>query len=91
MRAWLLYSLVRIGIFAAVFALLYVLLGPTLWWVAAIFAAVIALCISYIALGGLRGRVTGELAERAQARRSRTASTEDPDAAIEDGIADSGR
>lgn len=81
MRAWVLYSLLRLGIFAAAFALLYWLLPQSLWWLAAICAALIALSLSYIFLGRLRDRVTTDLAERAAARRAGRA---DPDAEAED-------
>lgn len=82
MRAWVVYSVIRIGIFAAAFALLLWLLGAQLWWLAGICAALIALCISYIALGRLRARMTEDLAAAAQRRRS--AQRADPDAAAED-------
>jgi len=84
-RSWIVYSLVRVGIFAAVFALLYWLLPPEFWWLAAICAALIALSLSYIFLGGLRQRVTDDLAVRA--RRRRAVHPEDPDAEAEDGEA----
>jgi hypothetical protein len=61
-RAWVIYSIVRVGLFLALFALLYLL--KVEWWVAAIAAAIIALCISYIFLGRLRGRVAEEVAAR---------------------------
>jgi len=81
-RSWVVYSLVRIGIFAAAFALLYWLLPQGLWWLAAICAALIALSLSYIFLAGLRERVTADLAARAQRRRA--GRSDDPDAAAED-------
>jgi len=81
-RSWVVYSLVRIGIFAAVFALLYWLLPPELWWLSAICAALIALSLSYIFLAGLRARVTADLAARSERRRAGRSA--DPDAAAED-------
>jgi len=81
-RTWILYSVIRLGIFAAVFALLLWLLGALLWWLAAVCAALIALSISYIALGRLRARMTADLAARAEQRRS--AKRVDPDADAED-------
>ena len=45
-RRWVLYSLLRVGIFVAVFALLMTLnVEP---WLAAVAAAVVGLCVSYI-------------------------------------------
>ncbi|MBO9577713.1 MAG: DUF4229 domain-containing protein [Microbacteriaceae bacterium] len=82
MRAWVVYSLLRIGLFAGAFALLYWLLPQNLWWLAAICAALVALSLSYIFLGRLRERVTADLAERAAARKA--GMSEDPDADAED-------
>ena len=65
MRAWVIYSVVRVGLFAGVFLLLW-LLGIE-WWLAAISAAVIALCISYIFFGKLRARVAEEIEARRKA------------------------
>lgn len=82
MRPWLLYSLLRIGLFAVTLLLMWWLLGPSWdawWWLAAIFAALISLCISYIFFNGLRSKVVADLAARAEARRAN-----DPDAAAED-------
>ena len=47
MKPWVLYSLIRVGIFAAVFALLYGLAGLE-WWIAALIAAAIGLCVAYL-------------------------------------------
>jgi hypothetical protein len=47
MKPWVLYSAIRVGIFAASFALLYGLLG-VVWWLAAVLAALIGLCVAYI-------------------------------------------
>ncbi len=82
MRAWVLYSLLRLGFFAVAFALLYWLLPPDLWWLAAVCAALIALSISYIFLGGLRARVAEDLAKRTKTTKPRKPA--DPDAAAED-------
>jgi len=71
-RAWVIYSLLRVGLFIALFTLL-LLLG-VVYWVAAIAAAIIALCISYIFFGRLRGRVAEELVAR------RAASSQPPSA-----------
>jgi hypothetical protein len=73
---WVQYSLIRIGVFAAVLTVL--LLLRLEWWLAAIVAAVIGLCVSFIFFGDLRTRVATDLA----ARRGRTPA--DADADVED-------
>lgn len=72
----MLYSLVRVGIFAVAFGLLFAL--GIEWWLAAIIAAVIGLCIAYIFFGKLRDAVALDIA----ARRARPAG--DADTAAED-------
>lgn len=73
-RAWILYSTLRVGVFLVLFALLYALtaslgLNPA-WLISAIAAAVLALCISYIFLRRLRERVALDVvAARAGAER----------------------
>ncbi|MFZ2963480.1 MAG: DUF4229 domain-containing protein [Rhodoglobus sp.] len=62
MKPWVLYSLVRIGLFAVVFALL--LLTPIPWWLSAVIAAVIGLCVAYIFFGRLRDAVALDIAAR---------------------------
>jgi hypothetical protein len=59
--AWLLFTAVRLLAFAAPFALLYAL--GVEWWIAAIGAAVIGFCVSYIFLSPLRNRAALQLAE----------------------------
>lgn len=66
MKPWLLYSLARLGIFAAALAILLVLGLP--WYFAAIVAAIIGLLVSYIALPKLRHEVTASLAARREIR-----------------------
>lgn len=72
----MLYSLVRVGIFAVTFGLLFAL--GIEWWLAAIIAAVIGLCVAYIFFGKLRDAVALDIA----ARRARPAG--DADTAAED-------
>lgn len=72
---WLLYSFIRIGLFAALFAGL-MLIGVE-WWLSAIFATVLAFAISYLLLHKTRD----ELALDLQHRRAR--GNVDPDADIE--------
>ncbi|QQD75370.1 DUF4229 domain-containing protein [Curtobacterium sp. YC1] len=63
MKAWLLYTLARLGIFAAALVLLLVL-TPMRWYWATIVAALVGLLVSYIALSGLRTQVALSLANR---------------------------
>lgn len=70
------YSLLRVGLFAAAFAVL-MLLGIE-WWLSAILAAVIGLCVSYIFFGRLRERVALDIAQR------RDVPARDVDAEVED-------
>ena len=67
----MLYSLVRVGVFAIALAVLLIVGVP--WWLAAIVAAVIGLCVAYIFFGKLRDAVALDIADR----RSRT--TKDAD------------
>ena len=85
MRAWILYSAVRVGVFLVLFALLYALtasigLNPP-WLISAVAAAVLALCISYIFFGSLRQRVAVDgvaaRAGTAKAAASKVGSDED--------------
>jgi Ca2+/Na+ antiporter len=68
--------------FLGLFVLLLVL--QVEWWVAAVAAAVIALCISYIFLSKLRARVAQELHDRRQAGAAQPADHSDE--GIEDGL-----
>lgn len=74
MRAWIVYSALRVGVFLLLFALLFALtaaigLEPA-WLISACAAAVLALCISYIFFRPLRDRVALDVA----AARTGTAS-----------------
>ena len=66
MKPWVLYSVVRVLVVAVAFTAL-MLIG-IVWWLSAILAAVIGLCISYIFFGKLRDAVALDIAER-RARR----------------------
>ncbi|MDR9397349.1 DUF4229 domain-containing protein [Pontimonas sp.] len=81
MSAWLYYSLARIGIFGAVFALLY-FVGIT-WWVSAIFAAVISFTAAYVFLASTRAEMAEGIKARLEKRRR---SKTDDDAAAEDSL-----
>ena len=76
MPAWIPYTLLRLALFGAVFAILY-LLGLH-YLLAAAVAAIVGLTVSYIFFPGLRDRVAREFAERRDRRR---ADADDPDAA----------
>lgn len=77
MRAWLLFSAVRVLVFAVPFAILFAL-GID-WWIAALIAAVVGFCVSYIFLRGLRDRVALQLAEARSAAPKPTADEEAED------------
>ena len=74
----MLYSLVRLAIFAGALAVLLVVGVPG--WLAAIVAAIIGLCVSYIFFGKLRDAVARDLA----ARRAKPNTEKDSDAEAED-------
>ena len=76
MKPWLAYTLIRVGVFALAFAIL-MLVGVE-WWLSAILAAVIGLCVAYIFFGKLRDAMALEIAQR------RAAPAEDGDALVED-------
>ncbi|MDP3209479.1 MAG: DUF4229 domain-containing protein [Rhodoglobus sp.] len=76
MKPWVLYSLVRVGVFALALAIL-LLIGIE-WWLAAIIAAVVGLCVAYIFFGRLRDAVAHDIVRR----RNRPAG--DVDSAAED-------
>ena len=80
MRAWIVYSALRVGVFVVLFALLFALttaigLQPA-WLIAAVVAALLALCVSYIFFSRLRERVALDLAA---ARAAPAKSGEDED------------
>lgn len=61
MRDWLLFSALRVLAFAIPFGLLYAL--EVQWWIAALVAAAVGFCLSYIFLRPQRDRVARRLAE----------------------------
>jgi ABC-type bacteriocin/lantibiotic exporter with double-glycine peptidase domain len=71
---WVLYSLFRVGLFAA--ALVAMLLLGLELWVAAIVATIVAFCISYIFFSEPRDALARDLEER----RMRAATDADSDA-----------
>lgn len=59
-RAWLIYTVLRVLVFVVPFAVLMLLQVPWLW--SAIIAAVVGFCLSYVLLRGQRERVALALA-----------------------------
>lgn len=78
MSSWIAYSLVRLGIFGAVFLILYAV--GILWWVSLIFATVVSLAASYIFLRSWREQVAKSLSNRSEAGNK----APHPDEAAED-------
>ncbi|HEY4224712.1 MAG TPA: DUF4229 domain-containing protein [Pseudolysinimonas sp.] len=88
MRAWILYSGVRVGVFLVLFAVLYAVtasfgLDPA-WAIAAVGAAILALCISYIFLKPLRDRVARSVADARTSTPKAAAAKSGSDEDIED-------
>jgi hypothetical protein len=79
-RQWVLYSLIRVGVFAAALVLL-VLVGVNVI-VAAVAAAVIGFCVSYIFLRGPRDAVAKSIVDL------RTRKDRDDDNDIENDLLD---
>lgn len=77
MRAWLLFSVVRVLVFAVPFGVLFAI-GLD-WWVAALLAAAIGFCVSYIFLRPLRDRVALQLAHARAAAGPAPAAGSDED------------
>jgi uncharacterized membrane protein YphA (DoxX/SURF4 family) len=75
-RQWVLYSLIRLGIFAIALAIL-LLIGVDVW-IAAIGAAVIGFCVSYIFLRGPRDAVAKTMVN-AKASSARSTAERDLD------------
>ena len=63
MKPWIVYSLIRVGIFAACFAVLYGVAGVE-GWLAAIISAAIGLCVAYIFFRPQRDKAISAIAER---------------------------
>jgi uncharacterized membrane protein YciS (DUF1049 family) len=79
-KPWIIYSLLRLGIFAAVFALLMV--AQSDWWLSALIAAIVGFAVSYIFFGKLRDAVALDIVAR------RSTASHDPDRDAEDAAAD---
>jgi hypothetical protein len=76
MRPWIAYTLLRVGLFAALFAVLLAL--GLEWWLAALVAAGLGFCVSYIFFRRLRERVAADLADARANKDPR------PDEVVED-------
>lgn len=97
MRPWIVYSLLRLGIFAAVYALLVTFLrlpleslgiaGFPIYAIAALGAALISFAVSYIFFGKLRHQVAADIAERRE--RARRGEIDDDSAAEDAALGDS--
>lgn len=74
MPAWLSFTLLRLGVFIGVFVVLLALRLDWLW--AALIAAIIGLCVSFIFFRGQRAAMASEWATRAP-RRGRDELAED--------------
>lgn len=87
MKPWVSYSLLRLAIFAATFAILMLLQVD--WLISAAIAAVVGLCVSYIFFGDLRRRMADDLQKRRETpvtdgdSRAEDAAEDEADAAAE--------
>lgn len=77
MRPWIAYTLLRLGLFAVFFGVLFAL--GLEWWLAAIIAAALGFCVAYIFFRKLRERVAVDLAA------ARANTDKRPDEVVEDG------
>ena len=84
MTPWVRYSIIRIGLFAALFAVLMV--TGIEWWISALVATVMAFSISYIFFVRQRDALARDLARRVE----RKSSSDDDAAAEDDAIASEG-
>jgi len=82
MTRWITYSVIRLGIFTAIFVILFSL--GIEWWISALLATAMAFAISYIFFF----RQRAELAKDLQRRMEKTPSV-DADSELEDRVLDS--
>jgi Protein of unknown function (DUF4229) len=80
-RVWLVYSLLRVALFAVPFALLMV--TGVAWYWAAIVAATISFCASYIFLGRQRQVMAEDLSAIRRGRKRPVEDNSVEDAAVE--------
>lgn len=81
MKPWLLYSVIRLAIFAVVLTVLLVAQVPG--WIAAIVAALFGFAVSYLFLGKLRAPVVQGVADRRSGRSQPATDDEDAEDALE--------
>ncbi len=75
-RAWVIYSLVRVLVFAVPLGILLAIGFE--WWIATLLAAAVGFCVSYIFLRPLREQVATQLAaSRGAAAEARLRTDED--------------
>ena len=75
-RAWVIYSVVRVLVFVVPLGILMAIGFE--WWIAALIAAAVGFCVSYIFLRPLRDQVATQLAEsRGTAAEAKTRTDED--------------
>lgn len=79
MTQWIRYSVIRIGLFALLFAALFTL--GLEWWLSAVLATVIAFAVSYIFFARQRDVLARNLEARAVQKKN-----PDPDADAEDAL-----
>jgi membrane protein implicated in regulation of membrane protease activity len=80
-RVWLVYSLLRLALFVVPFALLMV--AGVAWYWAAIIAAIISLCASYIFLGRQRQTMAEDLSAIQRGRKRPIEDNTVEDAAVD--------
>lgn len=82
MARWITYSLVRLGLFAALFAVLMVL--GIEWWISALLATVMAFALAYIFFYRQRQALAADLERMVTKNKA-----PDADSAVEDGLVES--
>jgi uncharacterized oligopeptide transporter (OPT) family protein len=83
---FLVYSLLRLSLFAALLAVGYVV--GLRGWLLVLVAVIVAFAVSYLALTRQRDAAALWLAERAERRKAAREQRVDEDAAYEDSVAD---
>ncbi len=83
MSPWIRYSLVRLGIFGAVFVLIYLFGFP--WWVALIFATILSFTAGYVFFSQTRDQIVQDMKKRAERKKTRH---RDIDAEVEDSLSE---
>lgn len=73
--AWILYSFIRIGLFAASYLVVWLLGGR--WWLAAVIATLVSFALSVLLLDGLRSKASAGFAQWRQRDRTEDDIIED--------------